>query len=157
MCEIRGMPREYLFLVTIRGYPSSNSRLASGISRSDWWFIRMRTPGQEGIVGRDRNLPPPTIRTDPIRTMARRRCHQDSTASRRAGNIFNNVLITTRWITSPTANMAPTVAMVRQPLSFIPPTLTAGRTVYQASWKSQAVSKRKERREPNKAKLRKCR
>ena len=70
-----GIHREYLSRVTILRNAPSTDAMTMGISRIDWWFMRIRTPGPPGNrPGRGMSAPPTTLRImNSVRH--RYRCH----------------------------------------------------------------------------------
>ena len=92
-----GIHREYLSRVTILGNAPSTDAMTMGISRIDWWFMRIRTPGPPGTrPGRGMAAPPTTLR---IRNSVpdRNRCHAPRTVGPYADNIRATGQTTMRW------------------------------------------------------------
>ena len=97
----------------MRGYPLSMHLTISGMSMSDWWFIKIRTPGPEGTFAGTGMEAPPIHDKGAVTIQASHWAHAMRMRSRREGKSQPEGTIKKRWIGSQSRMAAQTTVMAR--------------------------------------------
>ena len=97
----------------MRGYPLSTHLTISGMSMSDWWFIKIRTPGPEGTFTGTGMEAPPIKDNGAVVSRPRNWAHGMRIRSRREGRSQHKGTTKKRCIGSQSSMAAQTTVMAR--------------------------------------------